>query len=633
MAFTTRPFAVLSTLLLFCGVGNAQNSPGGTLLQFDFNSTNAWPQATASLMAAKPQSVAAIETQAVGTVDVANSTEPSGGLLLTAQTGTVRGHWLAIFGSGLLPVTNHETNPGKLTLAFNLSASAARPIKVVIESFDVHKKRTGGLETRIYPAAPDFYQRYALDLSNFKTQGDGKFQPDAPFVNFSFQLDGDEWQSVEKPEVRLDNVNYATPTYYVSPNGNDQNDGRTEKTAFADPQKAVELAQPGDIVVLMGGTYTRAATSSPDNGVVGFRRGGTPAAWVTLKNYPGQEPILTTTDSWNILTIGRGNKTTPSTEPALAYIEVRGLHLRGEGNVAREKYPDLMEKANPQTNANGLRVEGRYETQTMHHIRLADNVVEFVPCHGIFTYDTDWLTLENNVVRDNCWTSMWEGSGISMLGGRDFDGTRNVYKTLARGNQVSGNRCFVKSAYAKAFRNGNGILIDANNEKPEKSYGGRVLVQNNLSFNNGGVGIQMWGCHRLDIVNNTVYLNGASPEMNWGQMAVTFCDDIRMINNIVVAPPNRPLNTWYAPTESRVSNIVRLNNLYFGGKNPPLSGVADIIADPQFINPTLDPTTADFRLKPESPARAAGYSAPFVPIIDLQGQLRPSNRAPDQGAF
>ena len=106
----------------------------------------------------------------VGTVDVADTATPSGGLLLTARPAG-RGAWNAALTSGLLPVHNPVASLGKLTLSFSLSASAARPITVSIASFDAAKRRTGGLSGLIYPAAPDFFQRYALDLSALKPFG------------------------------------------------------------------------------------------------------------------------------------------------------------------------------------------------------------------------------------------------------------------------------------------------------------------------------------------------------------------------------------------------------------------------------------------------------------------------------
>lgn len=184
----------------------------------------------------------------------------------------------------------------------------------------------------------------------------------------------------------------------------------------------------------------------------------------------------------------------------------------------------------------------------VHNIRLADNVVEYCTADGIFVQYCDWLFIEKNTVRNNCWfTTGFAPAGLSVMGYANFDGVDNAFKMLIAGNQVCGNRLTVPNqpgGQVKKTRyfNGNGILLDANAEKPPAVYLGRALVQNNLVFNNGGGGIQMWGSHRLDIVNNTLYHNGATPELKWGQFGVDMCRDVRLVNNLVAAQPDRPLD-------------------------------------------------------------------------------------------
>lgn len=54
--------------------------------------------------------------------------------------------------------------------------------------------------------------------------------------------------------VTLFSVNAWATTYYVSPNGNDSDDG-TLKSPFASIQLALDKAQPGDKVMLTSGDY------------------------------------------------------------------------------------------------------------------------------------------------------------------------------------------------------------------------------------------------------------------------------------------------------------------------------------------------------------------------------------------
>ncbi len=586
----------------------------GTLLQFNFDDANRWNN-----LAISP----------VGTIDFAGSTTPSGGLRSPG-----------ILSSGPLSLKNTEADLGKLTLALSLSASAARPVRVRVESFDQNKKRTGGLETVIYPAAPDFYQRYALDLNTFKPYGAGKFVATAPFLGFTTALRASDWKGVAKPELRLDNVHFAKPAFYVSANGNDKSDGRTEKTALKTPRRAVDLAGPGDIIAVMNGTYSHVGAQE---GVVRFLKGGAPAAWISLKNYPGHKPLFSVIGTWNAIRIWRNAAQlaalTPaqSKAPAPSYIEVRGLHIRGEGDVAKAKYSALMLKAAPETNGNGISVgwEARPGEPVPHHLRFADNLVEFCPGAGIGPGQSDWVYIENNISRNNCWTTIYGTSGISLNHGSNFDGTSGGYRTLIRDNETSGNRTFEIWKQIGKVSDGNGIIVDVNQESKlpeEQRYNGRTLITNNVSFNNGGSGIHAFKSKRVDIINNTVFLNSASPELTWGQLFVQQSDDIRMINNIVVAPNDQPVNTvGEKPNDQNSTNIFRGSNLYFGGGFAPIMGEGDVIGDPLFVNPSIDPKVANFRLRAGSPALKAGRIEPFGPIRDFEGKAR--GEKPDIGAF
>ncbi len=61
---------------------------------------------------------------------------------------------------------------------------------------------------------------------------------------------------------------------YVSPQGNDDSDGMSEKTAFKSIQKAVDLAEPADAINLLDGTYLQDIVS---------RRNGKSDAPITIK--------------------------------------------------------------------------------------------------------------------------------------------------------------------------------------------------------------------------------------------------------------------------------------------------------------------------------------------------------------
>ncbi len=599
----------------------------GTLLSYDFDTT-AWPGAS---------------TEAVGTIDTASSTQASLGLRSSS-----------LVASPALPISITETNLGKLTLSFSLSASSAKPVTVTIQSYDSSKVRTGGLQILVYPAAPNFYQRYAVDLSTCKPSGTGTFQPNAPYVSFSFSTQDPSWQGVPNPEIRVDNVNYALPAYYVRPStegGSNSNTGRSETSAFATPQQALNVAQAGDIIDVMAGNsgtyvYTGgAATATADYGtssVAAFKRAGTPSKWIVLRNYPGQQPTFET-NAWDTVAIEEVNYD-PSIP--LAYLEVRGLHIRNQGDVAATRYSSYLNSAtqttpHSQTNTNGISVNSSGMTYVPHHIRIADNFVEYCPGGGIGT-SGDWIIIEGNVCRYNAFTTQYGQSGISLAGTSNYDGTSNVYRDLIRHNVCYGNQTFYPYKYSSpaysSLSDGNGIIMDVNFYVGGAAFTGRTLVQSNLCFNNGGAGVHAYRASHVDIINNTAYLNSASPSLQYSEVDAMSGDDCRVYNNILVAPTanlaagEKPesVNSNYNAT-----NLTWAYNLYYGGNSTPSKGnidIGNVIRDPKFVNPSRDPSVADFHLQAISPALGTGVTQAFSPYLDLDGRVR-NAAAPDKGAY
>lgn len=92
--------------------------------------------------------------------------------------------------------------------------------------------------------------------------------------------------------------------YYVSPIGNDANNGTSYISPFQTFQIAINLAQPGDVIYGLGGTYGSASSSTwtdswgSNNGFMGITdkalsvSSGTSINPITIKAYPGETPIL-----------------------------------------------------------------------------------------------------------------------------------------------------------------------------------------------------------------------------------------------------------------------------------------------------------------------------------------------------
>ncbi|SFQ80959.1 choice-of-anchor D domain-containing protein [Hymenobacter arizonensis] len=407
--------------------------------------------------------------------------------------------------------------------------------------------------------------------------------------------------------------------YYVSAlTGSDTNDGLTPQTPLATIQKGADIVGPGGKVFIMTGTYTRITRGA----VLEFTRAGTPDAYITFTPYPGHNPILTSTgDSWDTAVIDG------------SYVILDGLEFAGNNaNLtlagAQESY--LQSRATPAVfnarfNTNAMAVA---KNAPAHHVIIRNCKVHDFPGGGIGVGGADYVTIENNTVYNNSWYTMYATSGISILGPKPID-TFTGYKMFVRGNTVYNNFTQVRwrrtSLAADVISDGNGIILDVNNgNQGTPVYTGRTLVENNVSYNNGGGGIHAFQVARVDIINNTAYNNGrvvGYPEID-GQSST----DVKIYNNIMYARTGGNCNG------NDGAGVVYDFNVYYNG--PFLrQGANDVVADPNFVKLAPD-ASADFRLRAPSPALNTGSAAPgLFSAQDITGLARPQGSRPERGAY
>jgi len=377
------------------------------------------------------------------------------------------------------------------------------------------------------------------------------------------------------------NTKVTGKTYYVSGSGNDKNTGLSSSSAFRTIQKAADITKPGDTVLIMNGVYKNAYRNG---NVVSITRSGTAKAWIKFKAYPGHFPKLQH-NGWNGILIHNG----------ASYIEVNGLEVIGNNANVTLDYAmsEKTNRLNPLTSGNCINVDGR-KNGHIHHIRILNNKVHGCGGGGIGAEGADYVTIDRNVVFDNAWYSVYANSGISMFHNRMLDNYQG-YKMFVTNNKVYNNRQYIPWLKTGTITDGNGIIIDDLKGTQINSrwgvYKGRTLVKNNLTFNNGGSGIHAYLSERVDIINNTAFLNNQSPEITGGQIFANTSSDVKVLNNILYAFPGKNVNSKWKSTK-----VIYDYNIYLNSSKVSVKGLNDIVADPEFIkeHPILAKISGDW---------------------------------------
>ncbi|MGL4610654.1 MAG: hypothetical protein ACRCYY_13405 [Trueperaceae bacterium] len=438
-------------------------------------------------------------------------------------------------------------------------------------------------------------------------------------------------------------------TYYVSGEGNDANDGLNPETAFRTLQKAADLTNPGDTVLAMNGTYTR---PEPGGDVLKITRAGTPDAFIAYKAMKGHKPHIFVGDNYTgIVTF-------------VPYILIEGFTV--EGNIPNLSYEEAYSIA-LSTNIDAIEknVRIRYSASgirsfpkdgfTPHHIIMRKNTVFNLPAGGLSANATDYVRIDDNVVYNTSSLTFNATSGISFYQTRDIDDKTGT-KIFVRRNTVYNNENLLPFYYSnsdpaqRSISDGNGIIIDDTRNgqeifgEPGPAYKGTFLIENNLVFNNGGRGLSIYQSDNVIARSNTFYHNARTPndgeipfsgqnsELLFGRTT-----NVHLYGNIVVTEPTRKVIFRYEEV-----NIKLENNLFSGGaelpdfpENPSDNPLPNIVGKgPNFVNPTVDPATANFRLKWPSLAINSFINTPTnqPPKTDITGKKRPTVTV-DLGAY
>jgi len=414
-------------------------------------------------------------------------------------------------------------------------------------------------------------------------------------------------------------------TYYVSATGNDSAAGTSVATAWRTLNRASGIVNPGDTVYALDGDF-----SDPYGYTALYiNRAGTANAWIRFLAYPNAHPTIHNR-YWDGVLLGA----------QAAYIEINGFTVLGpNASLTLAGAQSQTGIPNPLYDGNCIAVDGSGGTATQrpHHIRFTHNLVGECGGGGIAVQFADYITISENIVYNNAWYGIYGNSGISVLGSWNSD-TYTGEKIFITNNRVFGNRNYIPYVYAGRITDGEGIILDTNNNSLGNTglppYAGRILVANNISYDNGSSGLLVFESDHADLINNSTYNNVQSPELSGGgELDLYGATDTNVINNILYAGDGQnPMQnvSWAACANCSVNS-----NIYYNGTNTgtPIGGPNDLIANPLYRNPNAaNLFKVDLTLKAKSPAIDAGQFW-LDHYFDFNLTVRPLGDSWDIGAY
>jgi parallel beta-helix repeat protein len=278
-----------------------------------------------------------------------------------------------------------------------------------------------------------------------------------------------------------------------------------------------------------------------------------------------------------------------------------------------------------------------------HHVRVANAIARDTGCGGIAAQQTDYLTIEDNVVRGNSQRSPWQCSGISIYQAKAFDDKPGFHNVIRRNVSYANMNLVVDNKVSQSngkTTDGNGIIVDDFRNTQLNSANGvykpATLVENNLVVDNGGRGVQVFLSDNVVVRNNTAYMNLKDKNLMGGaangELSAVKSSAVTFVNNLVVARDKKLV----AFLDSMTTGNRWDANVAVGTKSSQQSDARwgesnRFDVDPKLRAPALDAINADFHPQRDSALVQAGL-ADNAPGDDLDKQKRPAGK-PTLGAL
>lgn len=471
--------------------------------------------------------------------------------------------------------------------------------------------------------------------------------------------------------VGISTASWAT-TYYVAPTGNNGNPG-TLAAPFQTIQNGLNFLQPGDTLMIRGGTYNEALV---------LKQSGTSTGVITIKPYTGET-----------VTVSSGNSKVLRTNGSKHYYTIDGIrfisnHIMygvqkdftldfGDGVWAGNNVPsagnnnfilrncyvegavyfyghnNMVENCefngksvwnNAINEAFGSSYNGRYRKNKVHDyiergiwsmsftsgVIIEDNTIYNIGNCGI---DTDGAghPVKNAIVRRNL---------IYKCGGRGIE-MENSFNSIVDSNIV--HDCDLGIHYINYGLNSPDFTSEA--EFRTTPTNGAVI--NNLVYNSGTAGILLRATPSVKVYNNTVYKSGMAGKTFYGGIGLIkyggyFPVNADIRNNIV--SESGPYAVYLENTAAGIAGKIQMsNNIYYHssktsthylGSAYTLSGFMTATGQDSssvFSNPNFKSASAfDFHLLTTSPAISKGMVLSAV-TVDIEGKARGTKN--DAGSY
>lgn len=424
----------------------------------------------------------------------------------------------------------------------------------------------------------------------------------------------------------------SSQTYYVSPGGDDANDG-TIDFPWKTLKKATSNLIAGDILYIRGGLYQERLVVNHDS--------GTAINPIIISGYEDEEVII---DGMNNTFPGKGTGS-PLVWIVNDWVIVKNLTIQYSGDmgiVAMGSNVSLDHLYIHHNWSSGAILTGDYDliqnSQIWYNSTNNENGQSPTSwgCGVSCGRYPDYCTIRHNIVWDNWGEGISTGEALhtNIENNVSFDNQQNFYILDTKFSILQGNLSYCSTGNPiDSYETQNGILVG--DEKgvpiPLGAHGTRFTSSDNTIINNIVIGCN----HNLEAsigvsTNNlyafNVFINSAGSTREPYNILFTRGSAIngRFINNIIIQDDKRPVGI------SSGSGITFSHNLW--SKVPPsnMKGDGDIVGDPLFIKQGLPYSAEWFELMYSSPARNAALPLSEV-TLDFLGNPRDTD--PDIGAI